>query len=68
MYVCVCLHANISFASEGQGGDEPGQHHGGRALDVVVEAGRAVPVALQQSEGVGVAEVLELTTPRDATQ
>ena len=63
--MCVCMSvckANIRFLCEGQRGDEPGQHHGGGALDVVVEASRAVSVALQQAEGIRIAEVLELTT------
>lgn len=61
VYVWLC--ANIGFLCEGQGGDEPGQHHGGCALDIVVEASRTVSVALQQAEGVRVAEVFELNNP-----
>ena len=65
MYVWQCVH--ISFLCEGQGGDEPGQHHGGCALDVVVEASGLVSVALQQAEGIQVTEVFKLNNPHTYT-
>jgi hypothetical protein len=43
-----------------QGRIDAGQRHRGRALDVVVEATHPVAIAVQQAEGVGVPEVLEL--------
>ena len=63
--MAVCVH--VSFLCEGQGGDEPGQHHGGCALDVVVEASGLVSVALQQAEGIQVAEVFKLNNPHTYT-
>jgi hypothetical protein len=46
------------------GDAQPGQHarddHGGRALDVVIEARNAVAVSIQETEGVVLLEVLEL--------
>ena len=39
---------------------DAGQRHGGRALDVVVEAEHAIAVLVQQRVGVGRQEVLEL--------
>ena len=43
---------------------ETGQHHAGCTLNVVVEGADAIAVVVQQPEGVGVAEVLELDDGR----
>ena len=43
-----------------QGGQNAGDHDGPRTLDVVVEAQDAIPMALEQPEGVAVGEVLPL--------
>ena len=41
-------------------GEHTGQDDGGRALDVIVEGRQAVPVPIEESEGIVLLEVLEL--------
>ena len=43
-----------------QAGQDPGQHDGRRPLDVVVERRHAIPVAIEDAQGVGLLEVLPL--------
>jgi hypothetical protein len=47
-------------AGDAGGGVDPGQGHGGGALDVVVETAHAVPVLFQECVGVGGGKILEL--------
>ncbi len=49
-----------SSAGQAPGVQHPGQDHGRRTLDVIVEDAGAHPVPGQQAEGVGRGEVLEL--------
>src|SRR5437762_1344313 len=47
-------------AGDPPAGDDPGQRHRRRPLDVVVEAGQRLAVALEQHEGIRLLEVLPL--------
>ena len=49
-----------AFALEARGADQPGQRHGARALNVVVEAGHHAAVAFQHPERRAPAEILPL--------
>ena len=49
-------------AGDPQSGVDASQRHGRSALDVVVECACAIPISLQEAEGVGISEIFELNT------